>query len=290
MEMRLARREDIPALSLLWQECFGDEAAYIDAFYSHRFDAIHVVVAVDDKENIIGMIHMLPCDMACDDLSESINDFGTNAYYLYAVGVTRSWRGCGAMRTMMTTIVDECKKKSIALTLSPINEKLIPYYESYGFCMEGGYYHGFFERSELGHEKDLDWLVCDSTEYFMVQASCLILSVRPRIAFLMDGIDYALRENAYFGGCALYSSKGDCALVQQEGAHLVVREFCSMEEDASSVRAHLGALLDFFGAKSCEIRTPIDFLPELQKKEALMANLPMVFKGQSFGYSNLLLD
>ena len=291
MEMRLARREDIPALSLVWQECFGDGRAYIDFFYRERFDSICVPILTDDAGKTVAMVHMLPCTL---DNGESDTygktGHGTNAYYLYAVGASRAWRGKGAMRTLLTTIVNECERESVALALSPVNERLISYYESYGFRMTGGYYHGFFDRSELEGTADLTWQACDAAEYFSLRAAAMAGLAAPHMLFPIEGVAYALRENAYFGGCALCSSASDGALVQKEGTHLVVRELCLRGEDFSVLRAGLGALLDRFDAKSCEVRTNLAFSPKLQRVNALMTSVPMDFHGQSFAYANLLLD
>lgn len=291
MEMRLARREDLPALSLVWQECFGDGRAYIDFFYRERFDAIYVPILTDDEGKITSMVHMLPCTLENGESDTyGKTGHGTNAYYLYAVGASRAWRGQGVMRTLLTTIINECKKKAVALALSPVNERLIAYYEGYGFRMTGGYYHGFFDRSELEGIADVTWQACDADEYFSLRAKTVTATAIPRMLFPIDGVAYALRENAYFGGCALCSLAGDGALVQREGAHLVVRELCSRTEDFSALRAGLGALLDRFGAKSCEVRTNLAFSPKLQRVHALMTSVPMAFHGQDFAYANLLLD
>ena len=290
MEMRLARREDRCELRALWQECFGDPRAYIDFFYQRRFASIYVPVLTDENGKIVAMVHMLPCELESDDRYGK-NQKGTNAYYLYAVGVTRAWRGQGAMRTLLSTIIDKCQKKSIALALSPVDEKLIPYYESYGFRVTGGYHHGFFDRSELESQGGgVFWQKCGYTTYFLVRSMLMTLCGVPRLQFPISGVGYALRENSYFGGCALYSSVGDCALVQKKGRHLVVREFCVCDSELAGVRARLGTLLDFFGATSCEVRSNLAFSPKLQRVHALMTNVPLTFMGQDFAYANLLLD
>lgn len=277
MEMRLARREDIACLTRLWQECFGDEDAYIDAFYAHRFDSILVPTVTDGDGTIIGAIHMLPC-------TYGKRTGMARGYYLYAVCVTPAWRGTGAMRMLLGAVVEECRKKSLLLTLSPVNDKLIAYYESYGFRMTAGYFHGFFDRADA--DSSCAWKPCGAKDYFRVREACLDTCVH--LAFDAGALDYALLENASFNGSALCSSEGDCALVQKEGVHLVVREFCTSAENTACARARLLALLSSLGSSFCEVRTHIP-LDGLKPHFALMAHggTPSDVLRE---YANLLLD
>ena len=277
MEMHLARHEDIAALRTLWQECFGDEESYIKAFYRDRFAKILVPTLLDAEGKIVCMIHMLPCTVkrcGAPDIS---------AYYLYAVAASRAVRGTGAMRSLMTTLIDECKKRSRPLLLSPVNPKLIAYYESYGFRVSDSYFCGFFDRALLPSTASLAWQVCDDTDYFAARSSCL--APMNHVAFPRDGVSYALAENTFCGGVALTSSEGDCALILQEKDRLILREFCISTDDPALARARLAALCDHFGAKSCEVCTHLRLSDEMHRPPKVMA-----YGLSSCGYMNLLLD
>ena len=310
MQMRLARRADIAALTSLWQECFGDEEDYIAAFYADRFDSIRVALAEDEAGRVIGMIHMLPCT-SLDGAAENrhahatnaasgnapktknfgtnafgTNAFGTNAYYLYAVGMARAWRGRGVMRTLMTNLVDECRGRSVALTLSPVNPRLNAYYESYGFSYAAGVWQDFFERSSLASPSDVRWRACDAERYFACRTACLGGSAH--VAFPLDAVRYALAENAYGGGFAMTSSSGDAVLGQRTGDHLVLRELCVATEDASSARASVAALLSELSAEHCELRSTLALSSNARPLYTVMAQ--GLAASKSLTYMNLLLD
>ena len=276
MDARLANRDDIFALTALWQECFGDPHDYIEAFYAHRFDSIYTPILTDGKGRVIGMTHLLPCVYKSGGKEQS-------AYYLYAVGLARAYRGLSVMRPFFEAILNEASKNGRALLLSPVNENLVHYYQSYGFEKAAGHFLGLFDRAALGKADNLSFFACESDAYLRARTSCL--AGQTHLAFPFDGVDYALKENALCGGYALCSSEGDCALFFEEGGHAVLREFCVSTKDMAKARARLAALLDHLALKSCEVHTHFCFCESMQREDTCMA-----YGGGNYGYMNLLLD
>lgn len=278
-KMRLATRGDLGALTSLWKTCFDDSQKYIEGFYRHRFDAIRIPVLLDGEGKVIGMVHLLPCRVyARGSMCE--------AFYLYAVGLAPAHRGSGAMRGFLTTVIDECTRRSFLLLLSPANARLADYYRTYGFEFAYSYEQGFFDRASLGKaHTSVRWESCDGVRYSTVRNARL--AERSYVGFAPDAVDYALRENAFFGGFALTSSEGDCAFGLASEGHLLLREVC-LTADGEEGRARLASLLDLFGAASCELRAPSHLIDGMQTVDAAMVYGQT--DGVALGYMNLLLD
>ena len=59
MKFTLAKKSDLPALTRLWQRCFGDEPKEIEGFWSAVFDRILVYTAREGN-TIASMACVLP--------------------------------------------------------------------------------------------------------------------------------------------------------------------------------------------------------------------------------------
>lgn len=77
----------IPALSRIWEACFGDSPDYIRFFMENRFPACRSFVWLEDAAPV-GAAYLLPCALG-----------EHRAYYGYAVGVHPDYRRPGDMRT-----------------------------------------------------------------------------------------------------------------------------------------------------------------------------------------------
>ena len=84
----------IPALSRIWETCFGDSPEYIRFFMERRFSSCRCFVWLEGEEPV-GAAYLLPCTLG-----------GRPAYYGYAVGVCLNFsaavsalRSCAPQRT-----------------------------------------------------------------------------------------------------------------------------------------------------------------------------------------------
>lgn len=132
---RRAEARDLPALTALWQTCFGDSATSVQAFWDAAFDSIRVFAAQDGAQ-LTAMLCALPVTL--------IDESGASqpAAYLYAVCTAPEQRGRGLCRALMQYAERAMQKDSISLfTLVPSNESLFDFYRRLG------YRTAFFHRS-----------------------------------------------------------------------------------------------------------------------------------------------
>ena len=126
MRCQKTHEGNIPALSRLWKQAFGDTDEEIARFFREAFP--HATgFAVYDGEALAGMCYALPQQLACGDEVYS-------AAYLYAVATDAEYRGQGVCRTLLAFAEKELKKRGVqCLTLVPADEALAAMYEKLGF-------------------------------------------------------------------------------------------------------------------------------------------------------------
>ena len=91
--MRAARR-DLPALTRLWQACFGDTEAEVRAFWQALFDCTPVYLRRAPDGSPAAMLCALPAELVGDDGD------AVPAAYLYAVCTAPALRGRGHCRLL----------------------------------------------------------------------------------------------------------------------------------------------------------------------------------------------
>ncbi len=124
--MRAARR-DLPALTRLWQACFGDTEAEVRAFWQALFDCTPVYLrrAPDGS----------PAAMLCTP-AELVGDDGdaVPAAYLYAVCTAPALRGRGYCRLLLQEAEQDLAKQDVrAAVLVPAEESLFGFYARFGY-------------------------------------------------------------------------------------------------------------------------------------------------------------
>ena len=121
-EFRYTTEKDRPALTRLWQEAFGDDIAYIDAFFETAWAPERSRVAVVDGE-IAAMHFWFDCRLD-----------GQKLAYLYAVATDKRFRGRG----VATKLMEDGEELLIAqgyagAILSPGSESLFRFYADRGY-------------------------------------------------------------------------------------------------------------------------------------------------------------
>ncbi|MGN1307935.1 MAG: GNAT family N-acetyltransferase [Faecousia sp.] len=130
----LAQKADRPALTALWQTCFGDEKAQIDAFWRALWQHIRVFAAFEGNAPV-SMLCALPTSLV-DEAGESCP-----AAYLYAVCTAPQRRRQGLCAALLAYAEKALQKEGCRFAaLVPSNKEL------FGFYQKLGYQTAFFHR------------------------------------------------------------------------------------------------------------------------------------------------
>ena len=122
-----AQKKDLPALTPLWQTCFGDEAVQINAFWRALWQNIRVFAAYEGKT---------PVAMLCALPTALVNEAGESfpAAYLYAVCTAPQQRNrglCGALLAYAENALQEEGCSFAALV--PSSKGLFGFYQKFGY-------------------------------------------------------------------------------------------------------------------------------------------------------------
>lgn len=129
-----AQKADLPALTALWQTCFGDEKAQIDGFWCALWQHIRVFAAYEGNAPV-SMLCALPASLV-DEAGESFP-----AAYLYAVCTAPQHRKQGLCAALLTYAEKALQKEGCRFAaLVPSSEEL------FGFYQKLGYQTAFFHR------------------------------------------------------------------------------------------------------------------------------------------------
>ena len=118
--MRAARR-DLPALTRLWQACFGDTEAEVRAFWQALFDCTPVYLRRAPDGSPAAMLCALPAELVGDDGD------AVPAAYLYAVCTAPALRGRGHCRLLLQEAEQDLAEQDVrAAVLVPAEVLNIP--------------------------------------------------------------------------------------------------------------------------------------------------------------------
>ena len=126
MRYQKTHSDDIPELTRLWKQAFGDSDEDIARFFRDLFPAA-TGFAARDGERLAAMCFALPQQLSCGDTVLS-------AAYLYAVATDEGYRGQGLCRALLAFAEKELKKRGTeAVLLVPAGEGLAAMYERLGY-------------------------------------------------------------------------------------------------------------------------------------------------------------
>lgn len=117
----------IPDIRALWKQCFGDDDAFLDLFFAHRYHPDDMLVCVEDDEELVAMLCLFPLTLrTCAG--------ALRARYIYAVATEPSWRGLGVSHTLMQTALTRMQEdgEDVAI-LVPASDSLFGFYQKQGF-------------------------------------------------------------------------------------------------------------------------------------------------------------
>lgn len=240
--LREYRAGDVPALSLLWRDVFGDPLGFTAAFYAMLPDMGSAVVA-EAEGRLVGAAHVLNgFELVGKKKKPPV------AGYLYAVMVAPAYRSLGIGKALTLEAAALAKRRESAfLCTLPADTPLY------------GWYHrllgvdcALYRQSHVTDCAPLEVAgELSATEYLLwrerlLEGSCHLRPSQPTVEFLR-------RFCKFFGGGLYACGSGVCA-AELDGDVCVIKELVTpVREDCEKIAASVGALL---GAKRSEYLLP----------------------------------
>ena len=271
-ELRLAERQDIPALCGIWKACFADSEEYINLFYSNNFERLETyVLCVNGKP--VSMVNLLPAAFAHRARS-------LPAKFIYAAGTLPAYRKKGYMGRLIKHVTSLAKETGYALFLKPATSSVMTYYQKFGF------------------EKDscLRLVNVSPTDSLPLAADELDAAAYNRMRdAAFDGlpfvkwddahVSWCVEENAFFSGKTLKIKQPDkdyFLMGYPEGDTLIINE---TDLPLDRIRLLSGALCRLFGARQLRVYLSDYFCDEGECLPAsVIYNAPAIHT-----YANLIL-
>lgn len=125
MIIRKPTREDLPRLTQLWQEAFGDGREDVENFLETVFSCDRALLV--QEQNPVAGIYWMDAQIA-----------GRKAAYLYAFAVARTYRSRGVGKALLKRTLQTLEEAGYeAAVLVPGEESLYTYYEKADFVPFG---------------------------------------------------------------------------------------------------------------------------------------------------------
>lgn len=187
INLRTATRADIPALRENWRLSFGDGEAYLDFFFSRRFEPRLTPVAVADGR-LVAQLFLLPALLVSDGDSCEV-------YYLFAAATHPQYRGLGIMAQLLREAEHiACANGRNAVVLLPGEPGLYLYYARHG------YETAFTRRVWTVARSELAEIALESPETDAFLFLLRYLQQREGVCWNEDALRYALDEHRRFRG------------------------------------------------------------------------------------------
>lgn len=124
--IRFAEDKDHPQLKALWIQVFGDSAAAVDYYFSHRHQNQNMLVD-ESNEVIAGMLTMMPVQLAIGQETQ-------RGRYVYAVATAPAYRGQGISSHLLLHCHNQMEKTGeTAAILVPASDSLFAFYAQRGY-------------------------------------------------------------------------------------------------------------------------------------------------------------
>ena len=236
----------IPALSRIWEDCFGDSPEYIRFFMENRFPSCQCFAWLDGEEPT-GAAYLLPCTLG-----------GRPAYYGYAVGVSPAFRHRGICTEILRAAEELCTQENAVFFVMPR-----PGVESY--YLQRGFLPAFFHRVHRfvptgTPVPGVEFSRADAETYLLRRDS--FFEGPGYVAWDMAAVSYALEEQRLCGGFAhMLCWQGNQYLLfgTKRGGTLFIREttipLVTLEQLVPSLCAH-------YGVSALEAEYPADSIEE----------------------------
>lgn len=240
-----AQARDLPALTTLWQTCFGDSAQSVTAFWDALFPKIRVFAA-QDGARLDAMLCTLPVTFVDEDGGAQ------PAAYFYAVCTAPDKRGHGLCRALMQHAERELQKSGVSVfTLVPSSAELFDFYKKLGY--QAAFYHKSYSVSAARGAVKIRRI--DADAYRNLRQMQLYGDFLSYDAALLT---FAQRASEASGG-GLFRLETDelvcCAAAERAGDALLIKELLP---DCPEAAASLAAALN---CSEAQVRTVGDTVP-----------------------------
>ena len=188
--IRLAEERDIPVLCRIWNICSGDSEDYVRFFY--RENAGHVTSTVYDIDGSpVSMLHWFDAEFVNGAERQK-------AKYLYAGGSLPEHRKNGYYGALIRYVCDFAKENGVVLFGKPANNRLIPYYATFGFIPDACFR---LVTLDPGEKMRLEVRDLAAAEYNRLRNRAF--AIHPHVEWDDRYVGYCIAENAYVGGKTL---------------------------------------------------------------------------------------
>ncbi len=191
--IRLATKEDIPALSRIWRECFDDPEEYIRFFFSLYFSDIAVPVYVAEGAPV-SMLHLFASEFA--DGSER-----RAAKLIYAAGTLPEHRNKGYMSALIRYVSEQALTDGHALFLKPATPYLEDYYSGFGFRKDACFRTVTVENGAENGTENVEFSDISPEDYNRLRDAAF--SAHPYAKWSDAHVRRCIKENAFCGGVTL---------------------------------------------------------------------------------------
>lgn len=246
--LRPWKPEDRPRLTALWQEGFGDDAAYIDKYHSMFLKPGSCIVAEADGKAVSAM-YIMEGPLLFPPSGRSYSTI-----YTYALTTDPAYRDRGIGTAVFQACAKIALSRADAACVLPSGPELYPFYEKAAGAVPVSYIReAVFTPEDLKGIPAVPATPITAGEYYLRRKSIL----RGRPYAVMSG-SY-LAQEAYhmqrFGG-GFFSLDGDVAAVEMDGNVCRVPELLDADGDAMDAIAAIAAR---FPAEKYVVRTPAFF-------------------------------
>ncbi len=226
-----AQKNDLPALTALWQTCFGDEEALIRAFWRTLGQDIRVFAAYEGSVPV-SMLCALPTDLI-DDAGE-----GFPAAYLYAVCTAPKYRGRGLCAALMAYAEGALRKDGCCFAaLVPSSGELFRFYERLGY--QTAFFHKKYTVSAEYGKAAISRIDADS--YRSLREMQLYGAF---LSYPLPLLQWQAQASKGSGAGLYRVETADtvcCVAAERQGAHLLCKELLpDCPEAAACLAAQLG--------------------------------------------------
>ena len=233
---------DIPVLSELWIECFGDTPGFVKSF----FDALpHMgggIVALRGGE-ILGAAYTINgLELVCGSTARRIG-------YIYGVGVGERFRGCGIGAALDREVYALSKKLGAGIVSTlPAEESLYGWYESVIGMRVRLYRRLHSVISAAGFHVS----PAGAAEYAAAREK--LLSAVPHIRLSPAAMEFQGALLGEYGG-GFFTFDGGIAAACMDGRRAQIRELICSDTCADAAAAAVGAAL---GAEAADVFFPAE--------------------------------
>ena len=189
-QIRLAKEQDIPALCRIWNICSGDSEDYVRFFYRENLD--HVTTTVYDIDGCpVSMLHWFDATFVNGEKRQK-------AKYLYAGGSLPEYRQNGYYGALIRYVCAYAKENGVVLFGKPANNRLIPYYVTFGFIPDACFK---LVTVQAGKKTPLVVQTLSPEEYNRLRNAAF--RFHPHVEWDDRYVRYCVAENAFLGGKTL---------------------------------------------------------------------------------------